>query len=464
MSLLPRLAASLFLLLASPAAGAEPLTQAEARQVIEARQNSPEPVLAPATDMNPDQLWVLLMAHARRETGQTLRPSSLNALWALTPEPRNLAAEWDAARAGGKVADWLAALSPADPRYHRLMLARRDYAERVEAGGWPTLATAAVLRPGDSSPAITALRDRLALEGFLAPQTETPEAYDEGLAQVVLRFQGLRGLEQDAVVGPATLAALNVSAAVRLAQIDANLERWRWLPRPLPPTRIEADAGAARASLFIDGVSALDMRIIVGAPATKTPMFASAIETVVLNPPWNVPSSIAGAEILPRAARDRGYLARNNFTYQEGRLQQRPGPTNALGQVKFDMPSPFGVYLHDTPSRALFARRTRTLSHGCVRLEQPRELAALLLAGQGWTREMVDDVIAQGLTRRVPLTAPMPVLVIYSTAFVDEEGLHLLADPYGWDAQSLAALNSQSLAQLDRDMASPESECASSLG
>lgn len=460
----PNLIVLALLLVATPASATEPLTQAEASAVVEMLRTRPEPALGSAMGMSSEQLVAALMLHARQESGQILRPASLNMLWTLTPVARDLEAEWTSARASGQVKDWLAGLSPADPRYQRLALARRDYAARVEAGGWPVLSTGAVLRPGDQSAAIIALRDRLALEGFLATPTQTPELYDEDLAQAVLRYQGLRGLEADALVGPATLAALSVSAAGRLAQIEANLERWRWLPRPLPATRIEADAGAARATLFVNGAPVLDMRIIVGAPATKTPMFASEIETVVLNPPWNVPSSIANAEILPRAARDSGYLARNNFTYQEGRLQQRPGPTNALGQVKFDMPSPLGIYLHDTPARAAFERHPRTLSHGCVRLERPRELAALLLGSQGWTQETVDGVIAQGLTRRVDLTAPVPVLIIYTTAFFDVAGLHLLADPYGWDAQLVAALNSRAVAQLDRDMASPESECASNLG
>jgi len=238
----------------------------------------------------------------------------------------------------------------------------------------------------------------------------------------------------------------------RVPDHPAVMQRWR------------ESAGAARAALFIDGARALDMRIIVGAPSNKTPMFASRIETVVFNPPWNVPSSIAQGEILPRAARDPGYLARNNFTYRDGRLQQQPGPTNSLGQVKFDMPSPFGVYLHDTPGRAAFARPVRTLSHGCMRLEKPRELATLLLASQDWTREAVDAAILKGETRRFDLAQPVPVFVVYNTSLVDEDGLHLLPDPYGWDAQLTAALQSQALAQLDRDMAPPQSECASSAG
>lgn len=459
------LCAAILLIFSAGSAAAAPLTVSQRAAILEVLRQAPEPSAALAGPVASDDLVAELLIHARREGGRINTPAQINPLWALTPALRDMSVEWANAQAQGAVEAWIAGLSPADPRYGRLVAARRDYAARVAAGGWSSLGDAAVLRPGDQGAGVSALRERLEAEGFAAPAASEAKAiYDDSLEAAVRRFQTLRGLDVDGVVGPATYRALNVSAQARLDQIDANLERWRWLPRPLPANRIEADVGAARAALFVDGVRVLDMRIIVGAPSTKTPMFASRIETVVLNPPWNVPTSIAQGEILPRAARDPGYLARNNFTYRDGRLQQQPGPTNSLGQVKFDMPSPFGVYLHDTPGRAAFARPVRTLSHGCMRLEKPRELATLLLASQGWTRETVDAAIAQGQTRRVDLAAPVPVLVLYNTALVDEDGLHLLADPYGWDAQLTAALQSQAYAQLGRGMAPLESECASAAG
>ena len=295
------------------------------------------------------------------------------------------------------------------------------------------------LQPETAGAGAAALRERLSAEGF-AVEAEAADIYDAALVAVVRTFQGLHGLEPDGIVGPATLAALNVSAQARLAQIDLNLERWRWSPRPPSPDRLEVDVGAATATLFQAGAPVLSMRVVVGDTAHPTPMFASQLEAVVLNPPWNVPASIASGELLPRAARDPGYLARHNYVFLGGRLQQRPGPDNALGQVKFDLPTPFGVYLHDTPGRAAFSRPVRTLSHGCMRLEKPRELAERLLAAQGWDRAALDAAIATGETQRIALAAPMPLVVTYRTAFVDEAGLHLLPDPYGWDARLARAL------------------------
>lgn len=389
-----------------------------------------------------------ILDRATLEAGLRLRPTSVDPLWGLQPQRRDLAAELEAARAAGRVEAWLADLAPADPRYAALLAARARYAELVAASGWSPLPAGPVLRPDDSHPTILDLRRRLAAEGYGPVEPLDDPRLDAQLRAVLIQFQTLHGLEPDGVVGPATRAALDIPAAVRLAQIDANLERWRWTPWVLPADRLEVDVGTAQATLFEAGAAVLTMRVVVGDLKHKTPMFASQLESVVINPPWNVPASIASAEILPKAARDPGYLARNGFRFVDGRLQQRPGPGNSLGRLKFDLPSPYGVYLHDTPGRSAFARRTRTLSHGCMRLEAPRDLAARLLGPQGWTLARIDAAIAKVTTQRVDLTTHLPLFVIYRTAFVDAAGLNLWPDPYGWDAALARALDGMTVAEI----------------
>lgn len=161
----------------------------------------------------------------------------------------------------------------------------------------------------------------------------------------------------------------------------------------------------------------------------------------MFNPPWNVPAEIASKEILPKEARDPGYLARNDFVQIDGRLQQLPGPKNALGVVKFDLPSPFGVYLHDTPAKALFDRSRRALSHGCMRLEKPQALAEALLGPQGWSSDSVVQAVAAGRTQTTALRTPLPLYVVYWTADLSPEGrVRFRPDVYGWDKELLAAL------------------------
>ena len=184
-------------------------------------------------------------------------------------------------------------------------------------------------------------------------------------------------------------------------------------------------------------------------------MFASALDAVVFNPPWNVPASIATKEILPKAAKDPGYLSRHHFVLVGGQLQQRPGPGNALGRVKFDLNSPFGVYLHDTPGRAAFAGENRALSHGCMRLEKPKELAEALL---GWTPQRIGQAIDAGSTQRVALARPLPLIVTYRTVIGGHDGtVSFRPDVYGWDEKLMAALAGHNvLAENDH----PKTECS----
>lgn len=416
---------------------APPLTPAERSFIlgaVQAEAGAPPPALDDATLTAAAEAW------ARAEAGQRVQPSRIERFWSIEAPRRDIAQEFDAARFGGRLNAWLASLSPADPRYRALSAARDRYRRLVAAGGWTALPPGKLVKD-ERAPLALALRQRLTAEGYATGPGLEPDRFDADLAAALTRFQARHGLEVDAVLGPATRAALDVPAATRLVQIEMNLERWRWLPRILPADRIEVDIAAAEAVLYRAGQPRLRMRTVVGAPVTMTPMFTSRVDTVVFNPPWNVPVSIAAKEISPKAARDPTYLARHHYVLVPGGLQQLPGPDNALGQIKFDLPSPFGVYLHDTPSRSAFARPVRALSHGCIRLEKPLDLARDLLGVQGWSGEQIEAALAAKATRRVSLTTPVPLFVVYRTASVDEAGdLQFRRDVYGWDAQLAAAL------------------------
>lgn len=383
----------------------------------------------------------LVLAHARDEYG-LVTPLAIDRDWGMSAAPPDLTSAYQQALESGRVTEWLAAQRPADARYRELMGLRRVYAAFVSAGGWKPLG--GQVRATHSGPPVAALRERLAAEGYDAtPPTGAPTGrFDEGLAAAVSLFRQRHGLEPGADVDARTLAELNVRAEARLAQIDANLERWRWAPRGLPSRRIEINIAAAALRFTEPGAPDLVMRVIVGDPKHHTPLFSSRITGLVLNPPWVVPPSIAARELLPTEKRHPGYLASNRFSWIDGNLVQAPGPRSALAFLKFDMDSPYGVYLHDTPARGLFNNPRRFYSHGCIRLAAPRDLALRLLPDR--TAASLAAEIDAGRTRRIAIPDGPPVFVFYWTVGRGEDGAAwFLPDVYGWDAK-LAAHASRS--------------------
>lgn len=359
-------------------------------------------------------------------------------LWALPAPAFDPVAAVAALEAAGGPAAALASLAPTAPDYKGLQAALARYEAYAAIGSWESLPSGTKLRLGDRGPMMQLLRRRLAAEGDLAGGEAESPLFDASLEAAVLGFQERHGLLADGRVGPATLAALNLTAADRVRQIRVNLERLRAMPHALPPTRIEVQQASQMLTLYGDGRPVLVSRVIVGAPIHPTPVLKAAVERVVLDPAWDVPASIIRNEIRPRLARDPGYLARNHYVVLGGgpagwRLRQLPGPWNALGTVMLDMPNPFDVYLHDTPLRNLFALPQRALSHGCVRVEAVRELAGLLLGAP-----LPEP---GGPTRGVPLAAPMPVYFLYQTVFADSDGSVAFRDDiYGRDARLATAL------------------------
>lgn len=339
----------------------------------------------------------------------------------------------------------LQALAPQNAEYRRLRAALATYESLARRGGWPTLPAGKILTSGMADPRVPILRTRLAIEGDLAGGTGKSPIFDSGLEQGLRRFQQRHGLAADGRLGPATLAALNLSAQDRSRQIAANLERWRWLPRRLPGDRIVVNAGSPRLALFSSGKAVVELRVIVGTLEHPTPVLTARIVSLLVNPPWDIPQSIALKEIGPHARRDPGYLEREGiFRRPDGRLHQLPGPKNALGLLKFEMPNPLDVYLHDTPDKRLFNRVPRFFSHGCIRVEQPQELALRLLTGQPGAAAALPETIAGGKTRRVTITPSVPIYVVYFTAEALEDGtVALYDDLYDRDAPLVALLEPQ---------------------
>ena len=338
-------------------------------------------------------------------------------------------------------------LRPRHKAYHRLAARLGDYRALVEAGGWPTVPTGDTLEPGDEidPEAFDALLGRLVAEGDLAPeQVPSVVGYDVTMSRAVASFQSRYGLTVDGKLGDATRAAMNVPAADRLQQIEANLERWRWLPEHLPADRIEVNVPSFELRGYRAGQVEVEMAVAVGKRDWETPLFEDEVIYAQVNPYWNVPESIAVDEVLPAIRRDATYLERQNMEVLRGwsdgeavpladmdwqdpgtygsdyRFRQRPGASNALGQIKFIFPNRHGVYLHDTPAQRAFERADRAVSHGCVRVSEPLRLANFLLADDALGE--VQAALESGEPQRVNLEKPMPVMLHYWTAFVDEDG------------------------------------------
>jgi len=260
-----------------------------------------------------------------------------------------------------------------------------------------------------------------------------PAAVIEALAPTTPTYRRLRQALQNFHAG---IPVGGKTATTRLRKIKVNLERERWLPRPLPADRVWVNVADERLVLYRDDRPAFSARVIVGQDERRnqSPEFRATIDGILFNPPWNIPDDIATEEILPKAGHDPNYLARRNMVVlPNGGLQQPAGPNSALGQLMFYMQNRFDVYLHDTPSKNLFSRDNRRISHGCIRVENPRELAALLMQQP---IDAIDQAIATGSTTRSGLPEPVPVFVVYETAFADVDGrLQFRPDVYGRDAE-----------------------------
>ncbi|MDB5417858.1 MAG: murein L,D-transpeptidase [Phenylobacterium sp.] len=384
-----------------------------------------------------------VIAYAKAQHGFSIPRAAMDKSWGLRSSAKyDAAGDFRAAVAQNRLEPWLVGLAPQAPQYELLRRGYQSYLNVAQSGGWPAVPEGPTLKPGARGARVAALRQRLAFEDASVAQAAPDAPYDSALAQAVAGFQQRHGLHTTGALDAPTLAALNVPAMARAAQLRANLERWRWAPRQPSPTRIEVNSSAGTFDLYLDGQPAMHMLVATGKPGDETPIVASKIHTVVFNPTWNVPSDIAANELMPKGG---GYLSSHHFVQDGDKLVQQAGPDNALGQVKFLFDNPYSVYLHDTPSRAAFAKTQRSVSHGCVRLERAVDLAKLLLSREaGWPPERVDQTIAGAETISVPLKDPIPVGIFYWTAFVEGNQVSFRDDVYGWDAEVLRQLDAAS--------------------
>ncbi len=335
----------------------------------------------------------------------------------------------------------LLGFAPKSPAYVLLKKALARLREIRSNGAWSTVSAGPTLKLADSGPRVQELRNLLVERGDLDSQYATGDTFDAPLADALKRFQGRHGMEQDGVYGAGVVSELNVPLDTRILQVRLGLERLRWLPDEFTGRRVGVNLADFRVYVLDDNVVTFETRAVIGKEFHETPMFSAKMTYVVINPYWNVPTSIARAEILPKAKRDPDYLARNHMEVTGSDVRQLPGPWNALGRFKFIFPNVHNVYLHDTPSKALFDRTQRAYSHGCVRVDNPAGLAAVLLAKQAWTPERIASTVDTGAETVVTLDAPIPVHITYITAFMDQQGkLNYRRDIYGRDRKLIAAL------------------------
>jgi murein L,D-transpeptidase YcbB/YkuD len=255
-------------------------------------------------------------------------------------------------------------------------------------------------------------------------------------------LQGLLPQHRQYAALKAALAATPARDKAGAQRLRANLERWRWMPREFGRRYLLVNVPAFTVSLIEDNKVVARHRVIVGKPSTPTPQFAAKVTGLIVNPWWEIPVSIVRESVGALMARNPAQARQKGYVASGGHYRQRPGPGNALGQIKLVMPNPYNVYLHDTPSKALFDSEVRAFSHGCIRTQDPFGLAELLLKGTaGWDRVRLDAVVAGGRTTQVALAQPLPIYVTYLTAAAEEAGeMATFSDIYGRDSAIVAGL------------------------
>lgn len=384
-----------------------------------------------------------VVAYGREATGSRIAsPETIDKLIGARPAiatPENILSS--VAAAGSAAGTVLQDFNPPQEGYRALRDKLAELRSKAAPQVWRTIPAGPTLRVGMRDPRVPLIRSRFGL-GVDADGRQL--VYDTQVAAAVAEFQKEAGIQPSGTLTARTLAALSERAPSISIEDDliANMEMWRWLPRDLGADRIEVNIPDFSVAVYRNRQLVARNKVIVGKPDTRTPVFSNAMQYLIVNPVWNIPPSIIHKEFhdSPDALRQHGY----EVSYRNGHMvaQQAPGERNALGRIKFIFPNNYAVYLHDTPTRALFSTTKRAYSHGCVRVDQPFDFAKAVLGPDSkWTEDRLKDLIGGGRERYVFLPQQLPIHIEYFTAFVDGEGhLQLRKDLYGYTRKIDVAL------------------------
>ncbi|MBK7100425.1 MAG: L,D-transpeptidase family protein [Flavobacteriales bacterium] len=363
--------------------------------------------------------------------------------WFIPRKKKNYDRLLDSLAAGGMD---LRSIEPLHPQYAALKDQLKQYVTLDTLVGWEPilLGERKKILVGDTAQIIPEIRQRLILLGDLITGMDmlvlSSTVYDSTLMHAVVRFQDRHGLEPDGQIGKGMVRMLNFTPAQRVRTMLINMERLRWVPEQYAPNQLLVNIPEYRLHIYENGVEAWNMKVVVGAEATRTVIFSDTLSRIVFSPYWGVPNSIVRNEILPALKKDPNYLSKKGMERIGGTdanplIRQKPGGGNALGRVKFLFPNSYSIYFHDTPSKGGFARESRAFSHGCIRLSQPQELAEYLLRNDtAWTKEKIKEAMYKGKETWVIPPEKRPVSIGYFTAWVDAKGLlNFRDDVYGHD-------------------------------
>ncbi len=408
--------------------------------------------------------WAFVHLISDLDTGRTV-PNEVDPELFVHPHDIDPAALLSNAAVLPDVQAFIASHAPQTDDYRNLKAALARYRAIERLGGWTQMSDGEILRPGYRGPRIQELKRVLSERGESVLSDD--DYYDEALTEAVKSFQVRHGLSPDGAFGPSTRGALNMSVAERIEQIVINMERRRWMPDHLGERYAFGNLANFRLEVVYGKEVVYETRVVIGTDADRTPVFSDRMTYLVINPYWNIPPSIAREEMLPQLRADPYSLERKGIRVFSSwsanaqeidpgmidwhgvssrrfpfKLRQDPGNGNALGRVKFMFPNQFNIYLHDTPSKALFQRTVRAFSHGCIRVEEPFRLAKLLLQDDPrWTDERFEQELAGFERRIVTLPTPIDVHLTYLTSWVDRQGVvQFRDDVYGRDGRLSAAL------------------------